>query len=296
MEKIKTTIDISNWNEFCIGYHSIKVPPDLDIMYLGETSVDHHYINIHRDYAGSGHSLIEAQSRFGGATHIKEVNGWLFVVANEAIDRDMGLISDFSLVFWGAKKIGNDVILVSQDASWSRVGDGRAPKYHRFYETLKVEPVSKRNRNKGFCIDGYLFSGYHPKRIYNFWIHFRGSNSPQNYTSQNHSLQIWLSAEMQAPVEEEQKVTLAEEADFAKDRGFEVEDIILSHHGGKTSLRIIKEPKNGSYAHILYRSFTDAPYGLVKLPFINVRFGNDYVNESQSRAEMLTILDQIKPN
>lgn len=295
MEKIKTTIDISNWNEFCIGYHSIKVPPDLDIMYLGETSVDHHYINIHRDYAGSAHSLIEAQSRFGGATHIKEVNGWLFVVANEAIDRDMGLISDFSLVFWGAKKIGSDAILVSQDTSWSRVGDGRDPKYHRFYETLKVEPVSKRNRNKGFCIDGYLFSGYHPKRIYNFWIHFRGSNSPQNYTSQNHSLQIWLSAEMQAPVEDDRKVILPE-SDYVKDLGLEVENVLMDHHGRIAFLEIVKEPKNVSHRRIWYESFTDAPYGLVKIPFIDVEFNNYHVDENQSRAQLLAILDQIQPN
>ena len=69
---------------------------------------------------------------------------------------------------------------------------------------------------------------------------------------------------MQAPVEDDRKVILPE-SDYVKDLGLEVENVLMDHHGRIAFLEIVKEPKNVSHRRIWYESFTDAPYGLVKI-------------------------------
>lgn len=162
-------VDTSDWRDYCVGYHSLKIPPGLKPSLHPATNIDWQYPHIERNFQGSALDYIHGHERFGEAVFSTRVNGWDFVVAKE---QRSSRISDNSLVFFSAIKVADDVLSFSQDASVSIVGDGSDPKYRSFYENLNAKPVTENNKSTGFCYDGYVFSGYQPGHIYDFTVDF----------------------------------------------------------------------------------------------------------------------------
>lgn len=181
--------DITDWSDYCLGYHTLKVPPGLSASLNSSSNIDWHYPNIVYNYPASVQNYIKSHARFGGIVFQTQVNGWDFIVAKER--RSAIRVSTRSLVFFGAKKIGNDIVVFTEDASVSRVGDGSNAKYRAFYKNLVVKPVTPRNRIQGFCYGGYLFTGYTPQHVYTFSASF---TSPLR-----HGYRLNLSQEMKIP-------------------------------------------------------------------------------------------------
>jgi len=67
--------DITDWSDYCLGYHSLKVPPGLSASLNPSTHIDWHYPGIVRNYPASARNYIQSHARFGGIVFQAQVNG-----------------------------------------------------------------------------------------------------------------------------------------------------------------------------------------------------------------------------
>ncbi len=186
-------VDTSDWRDYCVGYHTVKIPPGLKPSLHPATNIDWQYPHIDRNFQGSALDYIHGNERFGEALFSTRVNGWDFVVSTERVDDS--IVADFALVFFGAKIVDGNLISFQRDASTSLVPDVSDPKYQGFYENLNVMPVTKENKSTGFCYDGYVFSGYQPQHIYDFTAKFVGvfTNGKNGFNFDRHGYSLTIS-------------------------------------------------------------------------------------------------------
>lgn len=281
----KLEAETKGWNDYCLGYHSIKIPAGLKPYPSPSTNIDWHYPEVARNYQGSALSYIEHHKRFGGAVFQTKVNGWDFVVARNRIDER--LVSDYTLVFLGAKKIGGDIVAFTKEASSKIVGDGSEPKYRAFYAALHVEREVKENRSKGFCYDGFVFSGYRPKHLFDFRMSFT--------STERHGFELDLSQEMEPPKSDGRPLAPQSSAsDFPR---LEVEDTVLKRHGYNGVLTRISGTNEEDHRHTL-KSLIEAPYGDLKVPVISLDTISDIgpMELPEGKEEFLGVLASIKAN
>lgn len=282
--------DTKGWSDYCMGYNTLMLPPGMIAYWSAATHVDFHYPQVARNYPGTAMDYIKSHSRYGLSTFATKINGWEFVVAKARIDDS--LISDTFLQFYGARKVGNDVLFFKEDASIDRVGDGTDSKYRAFYERLSAEPVTKRNRHKGFCYDGYVFSGYTPKLKYDFWADFGLSLDG----SIRHSYTVNLSQRMTPPKKDTRPLAPPDEAaEKHFNEIFNMEDFELKKFGNGGGMKHLSA-KDKDY-HIL-RTIIGSQHGDMKHPVIYAETFEKIgpMSYEEGQKEFLSFLSAIQPN
>ncbi len=273
-----------------MGYNTLMLPPGMIAYWTNATHVDFHYPEVAQNYPGTALGYIRSHRLYGGATFSTKVNGWDFVIAKRRIDDD--LISSRMLTFFGARKVGTDVVLFWEDASISIVGDGTDPEHRAFYERLNAEPVTKRNRRKGFCYDGYVFSGYTPKQKYDFWADFGISLDG----SIRHSYHVNLSQRMKSPSKDTRPLAPQNEAAEAQFNAiFDMEDFELTKLGYVGGMKHLSA-KEEDY-HVL-RAIFEGPYGDLKHPSIYAETFEKIgpMSYDEGEKEFLSFLSAIQSN
>ncbi len=280
-------VDTTGWQDYCLGYHSMKIPPDFTPA-PASASIDWHEPEIIQDFVGSARDYIRAHDRFGGEVFSTRVNGWEFLVARK---RSSSMtVSDRMLVFWGARKINDDLIVFTQDASTSKVGDGSAPQYRAFYEGLSVFPETTDNRSDGFCFNGYVFSGYIPQNTYSFDAVFLGHPTQNIY--KRSSFNLTLSMQRKPPEDERPLVSGPTFADF----GIKAEGVELRKYGRTGGLIRLTAEEDGVSSRA-FRAFIDGVQGDATESRIYI---NDFENKDrspeESEAQILGFLQSIQKN
>lgn len=284
--------DTTGWSEYCMGYNTLKLPPDMVAFLSAATHVDFHYPEITRNYLGTALDKIKSHGRYGNIVSAVNINGWDFVVAWEKFDYG---ISDEALIFFGAKKVGRDVILLTEDASTDIVGEGSDPKYREFYELLEVEPITPKNRSKGFCYDGYVFLGYMPKLSYNFSADF---GTPPG-SVERHSYSVTLSQKMKRPPKDSRP--LAPQDDGVEEelkQYFDIDEKLLKKFGNVGVLTHMAGTKDDVIGKHFLKALTESSYGDLKHPDISVETVEEITPMSYSDGleEFLSFLGAIQPN
>lgn len=276
--------DTDDWNDYCLGYHTLKIPLGLTASTNPSTHIDWRYPNIIHNYPASALDYIENHARFGGVVFQTQVNGWNFVVAKER--RSAIRVSTRGLVFFGAKKMNNDIIVFTEDASVSRVGDGSDAKYRLFYKMLDVEPVTPQNRKRGFCYDGYVFSGYTPANIYTFSTSFT--------SLARHGYRVNLSQEMKAPPKNNR--LLAPESPPVIPASIQVTESVITkggYNGVITRVLGVGEEADQGYLKVLI----EGPYGNLGKPVIASSTISEIKQDIQQKEyEFLAFLANIQAN
>ncbi len=284
--------DTTGWSDYCMGYNTLMLPPGMIAYWSAATHVDFHYPEVARNYPGTAMDYIKSHRLYGGSTFSTKVNGWDFVIAKERLTDTM--ISDESLNFFGATKVGRDVILFSEPASTDRVGDGTDPKYRAFYERLTAEPVTKRNRRKGFCYDGYVFSGYTPKLKYEFSAGFKSTTNPDR-----HRYRVNLSQKMKRPPRSDRPLAPQNERSGALfNEYFDVDYARLNKFGNVGILTHGAGKKDDASGKHFLEALTETPYGDLKHPVIYIEVVENVrpMSYEDGRKEFLGVLSSIQPN
>ncbi|RCK41438.1 hypothetical protein TH25_23720 [Thalassospira profundimaris] len=282
-------VDTSDWRDYCVGYHSLKIPPGLKPSFHPATNIDWQYPHIERNFQGSALDYIHGHERFGEAVFSTRVNGWDFVVAKEQRSRR---ISDNSLVFFGAKKVADDVLSFSQDASVSIVGDGSDPKYRTFYENLNAEPATEKNKSTGFCYDGYVFSGYNPRHLYDFTVDILSGSEKGR-----HGFELVLSQKMESPKSDDRPLAPVGDINMFPNIIQSEQEDITGGRGYRGSMTHIWDAQDGADRHWIKALFM-GPKKNVKTPLIAIETIGDIRarNWEHDKKEFLGFLGNIKPN
>ncbi|WP_066701428.1 hypothetical protein [Celeribacter ethanolicus] len=279
-------VDTTGWQDYCLGYHSMKIPPDFTPA-PASASIDWHEPEIIQDVVGSARDYIRAQDRFGEEVFSTRVNGWDFIVARERFNYG---VSDDSLVFWGGRKVNDDVIVFTEDASISKVGDGSGPQYRAFYNSLNVFPETTDNRSDGFCFNGYVFSGYIPQNTYSYDAVFLGRSTRNIY--KRSSFNLTLSMQKEPPEDERPLVSGPTFADF----GIKAEGVELRKSGRTGGLIRLTAEEDGVSSRA-FRAFIDGVQGDATESRIYI---NDFENKDrspeESEAQILGFLQSIQKN
>lgn len=187
--------DTSGWSETCVGYHTVMVPPGLSVTQHPATMMDWNHPTILRAYPGAARDAIMQDEGFADIVYEAAVNGWTFVAARKRTSRLV--VSSRMLIFFGAQKVGDDVVMFKQSVSLSRIGDPSEPRHVEIYRNMSVLPDSPENRAKGFCFDGFVFAGYRPRleAVANVSLTARSQLDPNVHD--RHGLNVALTYRMQ---------------------------------------------------------------------------------------------------
>lgn len=288
--------DITGWSDYCLGYHTLKVPPGLTSYPHQSTQIDWHQPKIEQNFLGTARDYILTHPNFGETLFETQVNGWDFIAASRRIDET--LLSDRILIFFGAKKVGSDVILFTQDASFSRVGDIKDPKYRMLYTSLIAEPVTADNRAGGFCYDGYVFKGYKPANNYTFSVDFAGvpTNGSNGYQADRHGYWVSLSQEMIEPTKDDRPVAQQPTAaDFA--HIIDVTETVLTKNGFNGVLTRFSGVGDKADEHS-FKSLIIGPYSDLGNPVYTVDTTENIhpLGLDEGQEEILSLLKHIISN
>ncbi|OKH86235.1 hypothetical protein [Thalassospira sp. TSL5-1] len=283
-------VDTSDWRDYCVGYHSLKIPPGLKPSLHPATNIDWHYPHIERNFQGSALDYIHGNELYGGTVFSTRVNGWEFVVAKKRIDED--LISDRMLVMMGAQKFGGNVISFKEDASISIVGDGSDPKYYAFYAKMNAEPVTEKNISTGFCYDGYVFSGYNPRHLYDFTVDILSGSEKGR-----HGFELVLSQKIESPKSDDRPLAPVGDVNMVPNIIQSEQKDITGGRGYRGSMTHIWDAQDGADRHWIKALFL-GPEKNVKTPLIAIETIGDIRarNWENSKTEFLGFLSNIKPN
>ncbi|PKR51857.1 hypothetical protein [Thalassospira marina] len=287
-------IDTSDWTDYCIGYQSLKIPPGLKPSVHPSTNIDWQYPQIERNFQGSALDYIKGNERFGEAVFTTRVNGWDFVVAKEQRSRR---VSDNSLVFFGAKKVENDVLLFKKDASVSLVGDGSAPKYRSFYEDLNAEAVTDDNKSSGFCYEGYVFSGYRPEHKYDFSAKFLGvfTNGKNGFNFDRHGYSLTISKSFDDRNDDERPLAPSPSLDMFPDIIKQEQKKLVGHDQSKGYMTHIWGTEDEADEHavdaVLVQPDSDSHVSIIHLKTIDYIHPKSY---SEGESEFFGFLANIK--
>lgn len=278
--------ETSGWSEYCMGYHSLMVPPGLSAYPNPANNIDWNYPQVLRAYQGSAWDAIVGDENFAETVHETKVNGWTFVVARERVSRLA--VSARTLIFYGAQKVGDDVILFKRNVSISKIGEPSDAQHVTFYRTLSVLQDTPENRAKGYCFDGFVFVGSQPNLKAEAVVSFNADA--------RHGINVSLTYRMkqpraasrplapQASADDLANILSIEEAGLKKND----QDGIFSKFSG-----VGDEAERHSLRAILY-----VHYGRLDAPSFSVNTIDDVgpMNLYDGQKEFLTFLASIRAN
>ena len=293
-EELIVSINTDGWPGYCLGYHRFIAPPDLEpSAYDG--AVDGQSLSVLHNTPGTPQSIIEAREDFGGIVHRVDVNGWVVIVALE----DMGLVvSDYTYVVYGARRVGEDVVLTSASASRKLVGDGNDPRLWEYHARTLPVPIAERGDKKGYCLNGIFFASPPPLRQASFSAFLAETDAPNlmgeaNARNEN-SLRIDVSIEQNPdtsdgrPLFPSPDISTFPEVDVASEK--------LRVMGNDTGLATTTYRGDDGEGLWYDAAIYGQPNSVTDPALIALQYANDRVPPEDSRAMMLAVLAGLTRN
>lgn len=281
------------WTDYCLGTHSMKLPPGFKAQPIEKFSFDHHRAHVIKNYAGSPADYLKAQPENGGVLHSTKIKDWHFYATQARQEgRKAGQYVTISNLFtvYGLQKIGNDLIVIRRNTAGDRIST-EAPELRDIYKTLTVHQHSGNNQHKpkpgGICIGQYVLHGYTPKNTVEFRIKFEAKRPNPIHTGRLHLIIERWRDPGPGPTA---KAGSKNEALIGFGQSVVNQDtLILSKQHYQASLT--RDNRAKSFSAELYGD------GGVETPDITItHFANDIVPLGDSEAQFVNFLRSIKPN
>lgn len=277
--------ETEGWNEFCVGYHTVMVPPGLNLHWGPATRIDWNTPSVNWYFGGSARDYIETHEKFGGAVFETRESDWDIVVARERLTDT--LISDTELVMYGARRFEDAIVMFVRFLSSERVGDGSDPQYRRLFKKLGIDYETPENRGSGFCFDGLVLTGAMPERLVDVWVDFTGDG--------RHGFGMHLSQRMQKPSGDSRPIApsaTAEDFPFIA-----VKEALLKFNGYDGVLTKISGTEDQADRHSL-KALVEGPYGDLANPVIALDTIDDVgpMDVFDAQREFLAVLKNIRAN
>ncbi len=280
-------IDVSDWESYCIGEFTVKAPSELKYQQELSTHIDYNYVQITRAFQGSAHDGILAHNRLGQIILEDKLNGWEFVIAHQKPSEAMEFGSGEGIVFYGARKIGDSLILLERTFESDTPTDEQISEQRAVFERLNVEEIPDPIPPSGICIDGYLFSGYAPRLAFDFSASFTPPTSSTGEFLAQRFLSIWFSADASLSISDESYDEPALERELMSASDPEMPEIGLD--GRKTDITIFEN----DFGTEFMGATRDAPDQIAH-PLIEIEYWNPNVDASQSEQEFIAVLQNIE--
>ncbi len=277
----------ADWTTYCIGNYLAKAPSDLQYQQELSTHIDFNYVEIIHDFQGSAHDAIVSHPRFGTLLQDDEINGWTYIVASERPSEGMEFGTGEGVVFFGAQKIGDTVVLLEKTYASEAVPEGESTTQRDFLTQINVEEIGDEIPADGICVDGFVFTGYTPAMGYDFSASLaRETDDATEYFSQKY-LSIWLSADISTGDNYEGTGDEAWGDTTEAEAGTNFPEV---HHDGRAAQISVFDTEFGTD----FTSITPAPEDQLEYPLIEVEYHNLEVPRAQSEKEFIAILQDIK--
>ena len=277
--------DTSTWPEYCLGYHTFRAPPELQLA-TRAAQVGMHEVTVHRTPVPVT-DFILSQDDVHEAIVTQDVNGWIVIVASETA----GLaVSSRTLVVYGAQRVGERIVLTRAGASRSRVeNDGNDPRLWEFHAQTRAMDLTDRAGQPGFCHDSIFLATTAPIGEAEFFATLNGEGVARS----DQSMTVLV---LFGGTDGEASRPLALQTDIGTLPGIDVASESLTIAGRSFGVATTNFDDGNQSGHWYDASAFGQPNSTSEPLAISIKYQDTTLEPTQSRERLLGILSSIRTN